>query len=724
MTKDVKSGLLEFSDDQKVFVAVDEDDDVKKAVLIDREGNETALGALPTDEQVQEAVDAWLDDHPEATTTVQDGAITTAKLADGSVTDDKLAADGIKAEVTDLKSDLKVEQDDGLYHRYLTWEHGGIDNATGLNNNEGSLARSRIAEFYKTDEYFKVVNNTSSWAYVIYYNENQSFVGAAALTAGSELAIEVNSTHVYFRLDLRAGLDKTNDIILYQISSFASYKGKTNWQYYCQFYPMEDNIYIEENKNTKKLYFNIYSISVRYGANGTAISSRNRTMSQLADEVGVSLVTSPKGKTNCIELNDEYLLAFNVTTKLFEIIHRYSLTDDYVVLLAQNGGLIVDAPSSLLKALINQKETTPEGIPNYWNSAISEAEANINNALTLDEKSASFGFVTDTHIGINRGYSGKLLNKVMSDCHIPVWFHGGDAVTGSGIISASSLVGEMNADFEQFKDIENIGLRAIGNHEPAFGVSNNYDSNLTNAEINHYYHGIDREKFLQIYGREKGYFYKDIPKDKLRCICLDIIPYESQIDSNHLITGVNKLYYHQFGSVQLDWFANVLASTPENYSVVVCSHIAPVSLAELQTLDASWSETVPTDYRQARKIAEAYAQKSTYSWSGSFDGDPTNDSYNINVDFSSAYGDFVCFFCGHTHKDFDLTLDNVLIVGTANDSIAVSTNAPDYAPSKTSGTDTEQIVDFFCVLPTMRTLSVVRLGAYLASNGKVRTFTY
>ena len=46
-------------------------------------GTEWVNFGTPTDEQVEDAVTEWLGDHPEATTTVQDGAITKAKLADG-----------------------------------------------------------------------------------------------------------------------------------------------------------------------------------------------------------------------------------------------------------------------------------------------------------------------------------------------------------------------------------------------------------------------------------------------------------------------------------------------------------------------------------------------------------------------------------------------------------------------------------------------------------------
>lgn len=59
---------------------------------VELSGNKTSadLGiGNPTDEQVAASVEAWLDAHPEATTTVADGSITESKLADGAVSAQK-----------------------------------------------------------------------------------------------------------------------------------------------------------------------------------------------------------------------------------------------------------------------------------------------------------------------------------------------------------------------------------------------------------------------------------------------------------------------------------------------------------------------------------------------------------------------------------------------------------------------------------------------------------
>lgn len=72
-------------------------------------------GATP--EEIQEAVDAWLDDHPEATTTVEDGSILPVKLdssnsaSDGYVlsynaTAEKFEWYDIGGELDDINSDI------------------------------------------------------------------------------------------------------------------------------------------------------------------------------------------------------------------------------------------------------------------------------------------------------------------------------------------------------------------------------------------------------------------------------------------------------------------------------------------------------------------------------------------------------------------------------------------------------------------------------------------
>lgn len=97
----------------------------------------------PTDEQAAEAISAWLDDHPEATTTVQDGSITTAKLRDGAVTNAKMQANSVVRWDEMSQRILRVLEQydkaitDGAYQVRLnladlpTFYHAGFMNADG-----------------------------------------------------------------------------------------------------------------------------------------------------------------------------------------------------------------------------------------------------------------------------------------------------------------------------------------------------------------------------------------------------------------------------------------------------------------------------------------------------------------------------------------------------------------------------------------------------------------
>ena len=66
--------------------------------------------AKPTDEQVAQAVEGWLNDHPEATTTVQDGSITHVKL-DNDLQDAVDEIPNLKSQITQVESDIYTVSD-------------------------------------------------------------------------------------------------------------------------------------------------------------------------------------------------------------------------------------------------------------------------------------------------------------------------------------------------------------------------------------------------------------------------------------------------------------------------------------------------------------------------------------------------------------------------------------------------------------------------------------
>ena len=135
----------------------------------------------PTDAQVEDAVDAWLTAHPEATTTVQDSTITTAKLADGAVTDAKLAQSG--GVLSDIKavSDLLNVNSTTVS---LVFEVGAININTGQDQAWASSVRS-VGYTRLVGKYLTTTAPDGYRINVYKYDAAKNFLGWDGLNVGT-----------------------------------------------------------------------------------------------------------------------------------------------------------------------------------------------------------------------------------------------------------------------------------------------------------------------------------------------------------------------------------------------------------------------------------------------------------------------------------------------------------------------------------------------------------
>ena len=500
------------------------------------------------------------------------------------------------------------------------------------------------------------------------------------------------------------------------------------------YFANEDTFYVEEGTTITGLFIKFGTLRIRGYTNGVWFS-KNYAPIDIANEIGAELYTSTSGVTECLKLDDEYGLIFNFTTQQFEYRNRtyiYSKEDNILPIILCEAGRIAYCSPYFVKVMLKNEIAEVKSeisivntIPEYWKSALTSAKNKIKtfqNAGGVNE--FTFGFISDIHAGSGTSDTmGQLMKNVLEDCDIPVFLDGGDIVSGAGIISKDGLIAEINREKEILAPIEDKCLRALGNHDVAFGVTDNYDSNLTDNEIYSYIFRSNQSKDGFIYGETGTYFYKDVSAQKTRYIVLDCYQCKTSIDENGLVLSNNKFRNPKLGAKQLQWLANVALNVSEGYTIVICTHHPPYRTNDLSVVGWTGEDTF-LDCEVALGIVNAYRNKTTYSYSGSLGAETMEETYDISVDFASAVGDIVCWISGHTHKDYIFNLDGLTVVSTANCSPHVSTNPVGFAPSKTSGTDSEYIMDFVCVNKSTRTANIVRLGAELEDNSAGRSFTY
>ena len=358
-----------------------------------------------------------------------------------------------------------------------------------------------------------------------------------------------------------------------------------------------------------------------------------------------------------------------------------------------------------------QSATEDGNIPAYWENSVKSAVWKITGYQNEGGVDVfTFGFITDTHTHeTSNGNFAKLMKRVMDDCKIPLCLHGGDYIVGSAIISKENLIKQHLRNDYIFRNIEDRLLTAQGNHESVFGVNGNYDSNLTNAEIYNYVFRKNQSKLGIEFGDTGTYFYKDIPAQKVRYIVLNCYEFETEMDENQVVISNNKLRTSKFGADQLTWLANTALDVPEGYVAVICSHNAPYRRTDVP--QAWLSETTfMIDCEVTLGIINAYRNKTSYTYTGTLGTGTVLENYSLSFDFAQRKGEIACWVSGHTHMDGIFDIEGLKVVVTANCSSHIAVTD---APEKVSGTDTEYIMDFFCVNKSSKECNVVRLGATL-----------
>lgn len=317
-------------------------------------------------------------------------------------------------------------------------------------------------------------------------------------------------------------------------------------------------------------------------------------------------------------------------------------------------------------------------IPAYWQSALDAGVKKINSTmLEAGYNKSAFLFYTDAHWNYNSKKSPDLLKYLYLHTGMNKTFFGGDIVLNeSADEDAMSYLWQWR---EQLKGLPNHHS-VVGNHD---------DGNTTNNLFSEQYvygYLLAAEETPDVIRGEGGlYYYMDSPTEKTRYLFLDTAFQTALYDAQ-----------------QLEFFADALKSTPDNWHIVAVAHT---------WYDTNYEENPPVvgglsyasqkvlgmfDAYNARKSGTMYVQASST--------DTTTTSFAY--DFTSCGGKVEFCIGGHTHWDYDGASDGgIPVILCETDSTLVRSGL-----DATLGTANEACVSGIIADYDAGKITVVRVG--------------
>ena len=330
-----------------------------------------------------------------------------------------------------------------------------------------------------------------------------------------------------------------------------------------------------------------------------------------------------------------------------------------------------------------------EDIPDYYVPHLEQKIREINDStdacgLTGD----SFVFMTDYHSQSNAQNSNRLIKKILDNTGCRFFMFGGDVQDTED--SRNGGINQLRLFKEHFRDVTKKMYCLLGNHEfnpytldaqtaPQYLVSHSKAYEMMLKDMESTYGGIS----------EYGNYWFDNSAQKIRYICTTC-DYASDMPAD-----------------SIKWVLNELIHVPDDYSVIVFSHL---------TFDINPSDNTKAYLRKGicwiADAMDAYNKRETYTF----------DETTFN--FSQSHGKALCVIGGHTHFDFDSAQEDKILQPdwtspTLADTMVIATTTDAYkrqgyrvnAMDRTLHTTTEHAFDVVHVNTQSAIIHMFRIGA-------------